>query len=241
MWMETNMLHRTLVRTWFAHAGVKNVVSPLARYEADALALHSHWRFIVYTPVLPLQAELSNDGVGIFQEWLRDFTCRRMALDNEPLNYVLRVLEDMACWVKRNGGNPKTVRAAAAIIDDVGDDNEQRADRLVALLYRFIAAGRLGIQQEGFADPRVKLSLYRINVDGVAGIFIPCATVDALLAKSTLLSVDSLQITKMLADATGLNCEYEYNGQAGWLVVESWWHSHLDLCRRRQQALLAAK
>lgn len=226
---------RNVLRTWQSLADDKDAILTVNRYVADALALQSPWRFVVYQPIISTPMAMGMDGEGIFVRWLHDFASRKLELADRSGTFASRVLLDIAHWVERNGGNSAAVIAASQLIDDINDGPTAQADGFVAMLYRFIADGQLGIQQEGFADPKVKRALYRIRNKKAFGIFISRATLNALLAKNTLLPIDPPRITTALANAGALDCECEYNGEVGWLVIESWWHEHLEQCRSRQQ------
>jgi len=236
VWLSVhNKVDKRAIRTWCGFLGDKDVLLPVDRYAADAMAIQSPWRFVTYTPELNIPPEMPIDGDKIFVHWLHDVVSRKLRTDTSETIFSLRILCDMARWVERNGGNSHIVYAAADILDDVGNAPVHQADRFVAMLYRFIVDGQLGIQQDGYNDKTVKLSLYRLARKEVSGIFIPRAVVNALLAKNLLPPVDAPHITLMLADANALDREYRYNDQMGWLVIESWWHERLKCCQHRQR------
>ena len=76
--------------------------------------------------------------------------------------------------------------------------------------------------------------VHRIVADGSPGIFLGRPTLNQLLAARGLQPPDALMIETRLAEAGALDGEFEYNGERGWLIAESWWSD--NIAKRRDEA-----
>jgi hypothetical protein len=145
-------------------------------------------------------------------------------------DYVIRVGQSMADMMS-NYGDPHVVDAGWQSID-LGSDGNGQAPYFVELLYRFIEDGALRFVHEAEAHkvktPKVVLIS---GGDTPPSVFVAREVLDRLLAKRSITLPDHGKVTSALRIGNALDRECEYNGEVGWMIVESWWSRQIERCR----------
>lgn len=230
---------RQLLAPWLQSPSHKNVVLDVDRYFADALRTQANWRFITSDEPITSAPAVETYGQSALFQWLMDLCRRRLRVDgNRAAPASVQVLEDMAAWAKREGGNEDVVLAGADLLDELSDSVD-RANSFIALLYRCIDEGVLEFLRAGFESQTSASAIYFLEEgEHPAGIFIPRAAVNRVFAEHGVPVPDIVQLTATLAEAGGLECETQYQDMTGWLIRETWWNQQIELCRTQRSRIL---
>ena len=176
---------RAKMAGWLNYDCTENIIIDVDRYIADALGLSGNWRFVVNSNPLMGAAAIKEHGSKIIPLWLQDFCQRKMKLSSSETSLAMQVLEDIADWVGTHG-DAHVIRKAREIIDDVQENIEDKAIRFVEMLYRYINAGAVTIEQHGFNENALINIIFFDDY-----VFIPYATVHKLLVNNNVPILDS--------------------------------------------------
>ena len=224
---------RAKMAGWLNYECAENIIIDVDRYIADALGLSGSWRFVVNNSPLMGAAAIKEHGRKIIPLWLQDFCQRKMQLRSSDTSLAMQVLEDIAEWVGVDG-DAHVIHKAKEMIDDVQENAQDKAIRFVEMLYRYINAGAVTIEQHGFDEnASVNITFFDDYV------FVPHSTVNKLLTNKNVPILDPIEITALLTNSGGLeDSNFEYNNKAGWLIRKAWWDVQYRQCHTHQNRLL---
>jgi len=224
---------RARMASWLNYECAENIIIDVDQYIADALGLSGSWRFVANNSPLMGAAAIKKHGRKIIPLWLHDFCQRKMQLRSSDTSLAMQVLEDIAEWVGVDG-NTHVIHKAKEMIDDVQENAQDKAIRFVEMLYRYINAGAVTIEQHGFDEnASVNITFFDDYV------FVPHSTVNKLLTNKNVPILDPIEITALLTNSGGLeDSNFEYNNKAGWLIRKAWWDVQYRQCHTHQNRLL---
>lgn len=229
---------RTLLAPWLHAEESPNAVLDVDAYLADALRTQARWRFVSSDAPLTAAPAVGEFGQQALFSWLLDICRRRLQLRGAGELSAQRVLHDMAVWAENNGGDPQLIRDSHQLIDEA-DDEASQAGSFVALLYRCIDEGALTFKREGFDGECTPQALMRLEAaHRPAGVFVPRAAVNKVFADRGVPVPDPAQLTRILAEAGGLECEHQHDGMSGWLLNLRWWSQQVERCHAQQRRVL---
>jgi hypothetical protein len=234
----TRTSNGNVLRVWINGDYTRNVVAHLDPVRADVAAIVDAWRFVRCDTAVSPGPEIQMYGPGVVTSWLKRLCENKLQLRSQSELYAFRVLDDLADMMAQFG-DTEIIRKASALLDDASDDQD-RGKFVASLLYRFIEAGNLRYEQAGGSTPKLATpAIIRID-DGsrAPGIFVPRKPVMHAIDRRGITTPDPGRITTALRIAGALDCECEYNGEAGWFIIESWWNRQIDLCRAQYHSRL---
>jgi len=224
---------RVRMAGWLNYECAENIIIDVDRYIADALGLSGDWRFIINSSPLMGASAIKEHGRKIIPLWLQDFCQRKMQLRSSDASLAIQVLEDIAEWAGTDG-DAHVIHKAKEVIDDVQENEQDKAIRFVEMLYRYINEGAVTIEQHGF-DENASVNITFFD----KYVFVPRSTINKLLANKNVPILDTIEITTLLTDSGGLeDSDFEYNNKAGWLIRKAWWDIQYRQCHTHQNRLL---
>jgi hypothetical protein len=225
--------------TWYGMPEDKNVILPVRDTLMDPVGLISPWRFVMQADTQAITRAEVSSAYEIMPYWLKSISERQLQLESDADVYVFQVLQDLAAWVGRNGGNAELVRASSALINDLGDMPWELANRFGAFLYKCIAKGMLSIADADFPEKQERQQmLYRIVEDQRPYMYISRRALQYLLTKHGFPGMNPSQITEALTAAGAFDREVVYNDEVGWLFIEDWWKDQLKQHRAAEHKTL---
>lgn len=228
---------RSLLTHWLHADPQQNVVLDVDSYLAEALRTQSRWRFVTSDAPITAAPSVADYGQHALFMWLADLCQRRIRLPAGE-HLAQQVLQDMAAWAAKYEGDAEFILGCHQLLDEALDEVDQ-AMSFIALLYRCIDEGVLRFQRAGFEDDTTPHSIFHLDLqDRPAGVFIPRAAVNKVFAERGVPVPDPVQLTGILAEAGGLECEYQYAGMSGWLLNYAWWERQVAQCHAQQSRIL---
>jgi len=226
---------KTLLGAWHNGDYVRNGIVHLTEERANLAATLDAWRFIHEDQPIEPGPEVSMYGPHILPAWL-SWMCRNKLEVPGMYEYIIRVGQSLATMMSNYGDTSVIDKGWQSI--DLGSADNPRAHYLVELLYRFIEDGALRFVH---ADEAHKVKTPKLILvsggDRAPGVFLARESLDCILIKRGIPLPDAGKITDALRIGNALDRECEYNGAAGWFMIESWWSRQIECCRTSRRHL----
>lgn len=237
-------LHPTpvVLTSWFLGKHCHNALLRMDKLQSLALSLVDNWRFISQPESFEPGVEMMMYGKHVVPLWLQHVCGNKLELPDGD-SYLQRVFTDLID-VMSAYGDPGIIYEAANMITDIHSPEAQAAS-LVTLLHHFIEEGSMLFERGGYSNKSMKKRVkscpcvYRVeSEDHAPGIFISQKGLELVGGRRGVHIPAFEQITELLQSAHALDCACSYNGEDGWLVVESWWMKLIEQCKRSTQRRL---
>jgi hypothetical protein len=154
-------------------SGDRSGVLEITDYPTDALGLFGRWRFIVCDAPVEPTASIIQHGPLVLSNWLQDIARRKYL--REPIKGSLAgwLLNDLADWVGRNGGDSEVVRKANVFLDDMQEDWLDASRRLVRVAQGALERGDLELHRLAFpVDELCRLGTRKRRPKSTTGVFV---------------------------------------------------------------------
>lgn len=209
-----------LVHSWLSQPGPRNALIDLDWYTARIIWLHGGWHIIECDTPLTLSAHYRRGLPMIVPAFLKWYGEKGLVLPKSDTfgDSVLGALED---WFTGIGGDPAAVKGARDVVTfDHGCCPAAITDCFAAILCRLHKDGSLNF---GAANQE-KILLLPYTEDG--NLFVPKDALNELLAEKGAPILDTLVVTKALAEEGVLVREIDYGEppQSGWEISRDWWN-----------------
>jgi len=200
------------------------IIARVGSWAAASLAVRGGWHIVEgWSPAAANPAQ--GIGQAILPNYLRDLATRQFRLPQGPA--ALAVLDDMAAWFARCGGDTAPIHAGLSTL--LADDHTLRAVRFAELVGRAYDSGLFELNRYDLDHPTLvqeRRENLAIHPGGVLAI--PKTRLNKILLTHGAPALDVVEVTATLASEDIL---VDHEDTAVWAVKESWWTTHLKRWR----------
>lgn len=219
----------------------RNVVTNMDDEHAFAAGLLGRWRFVQEERPIEAGPEVRMYGRYVLPLWLHKLCSDKLAVPGDD-DYVFRVGHSL-CRMMSAYGDTTVIENGLQLIDG-GSDTGSNAQYLAKLLYRHIDSGALKFVHVNEIKDRETPALIIVTAENAPPrIFLSKRKLDLVLADKRIVLPDHGKVTDALRNANALDSECDYNGEAGWMINETWLGNQINHCRmsRRLQVIGGAQ
>jgi hypothetical protein len=220
---------------WAEAPGPKNAILTLKDYAALSLGTNVGFHVISSSePAAPLDA-LRRAAAKLVPAYLLDVCSRKFWMDLTAVR-MQDILNDLADWFRREGGDPAAVCSVGNVLH-IGGQQPWRL--FVELVFRLYAGGHLNLVQDGFQPrhPAVPTIVYRSAPGTMPPSYsVPVGSLNQLLGRLGAPGINLSKILDSLKDVP----EFLGANETGWLFEAGWWtaryHEHCGQGCETQEA-----
>jgi hypothetical protein len=193
---------------------------------ANVLGVRQRWNIISCHRKLGSMQLICDVANRILPAYILDLCERRLWVPQKNPDETDNLLDDMANWLHRHGGDPEAVRRARKILRVPGRPTVEVY--FVELLRYLRQEQRLVLVQAEFDQGKSQIPKIIDGGKEVNQAWIPQRSVIDLVEAAASLPLDLLPVTQALQQRGCLVREGKRNGKMGWLVRADWLDKQLS-------------
>ncbi len=214
---------------WLEQQQAPNFVLSVPAVAGSVLAMRGRVNMIRYHRQLGSLQLLYDAAPFVIPNYIQDLYTRNIFMPDASRDLADDVLQDLAAWFERTGGNAETVLSARDVLRT--PTARTPVDYFCELVFELFTEGKLKIGRDGYDKADERCAIMQFD-SPQAGMWISQSRFSKVVERAGGVAPDLLLITRSLKEQHLLLDEPLYAREHGWLVPEQWWNSRFQTWRQ---------